>query len=62
MHSADRTLRPANTFRPIAAPEESGDAKRAPATITACAGTPRPLTTWTYGAHGSIVDAPGRCL
>ncbi|MCX5310109.1 RICIN domain-containing protein [Streptomyces sp. NBC_00154] len=25
--------------------------------------TPRPLTTWTYGAHDSIVsDATGQCL
>ncbi|MET7310007.1 RICIN domain-containing protein [Streptomyces sp. NPDC005571] len=32
-------------------------------TITTCAGTPGPLTTWTYGAHGSIVnDATGQCL
>ncbi|MDX3767932.1 MULTISPECIES: hypothetical protein [Streptomyces] len=61
MRGADRTLRLANNFRP-AAPEKSGDAKKAPATITTCAGAPGSLTTWTYGAHGSIVDdATGRC-
>lgn len=62
MHGADRPLHLANNFCP-AAPEKSGNTKKAPATITTCAGTPGPLTTWTYGAHGSIVDdATGRCL
>ncbi|MFF3057223.1 ricin-type beta-trefoil lectin domain protein [Streptomyces sp. NPDC057909] len=31
--------------------------------VKTCVGTPGRLTTWTYGAHGSIVsDATGQCL
>ncbi|MFD4231800.1 hypothetical protein [Streptomyces sp. NPDC058545] len=39
-----------------AAPEKSGNGKKTPVTITAWAGTPSPMTTWTYGAHGSVVN------
>lgn len=56
VRGADRTLRPANNSCPATAPERSGNTKKAPATITTCAGTPGPLTTWMYGAHGSVVD------
>lgn len=63
VHGADRTLRLVNNFCLTAAPEAAGSDKKAPVTITTCAGTPGPLTTWTYGAQGSIVnDATGQCL
>ncbi|MEE1772821.1 ricin-type beta-trefoil lectin domain protein [Streptomyces sp. JV185] len=63
VHGADRTLRLVNNFCLTAAPGAAGGGKKVPVTITTCAGTPGPLTTWTYGAHGSIVnDATGRCL
>ncbi|MET8401595.1 hypothetical protein [Streptomyces sp900116325] len=39
VRGADLTLRLANHYRP-AEPEKSGDAKKAPATITTCAGAP----------------------
>ncbi|MFB6777835.1 DUF3472 domain-containing protein [Streptomyces sp. NPDC056352] len=63
VHGADRTLRLVNNFCLTAAPEAAGNDKKVPVTITTCAGTPGPLTTWTYGAQGSIVnDATGQCL
>ncbi|MET7368586.1 ricin-type beta-trefoil lectin domain protein [Streptomyces sp. NPDC005566] len=61
VHGADRTLRLVNNFCLTAVPAQPGTV--VPVTITTCAGTPGPLTTWTYGAHGSIVnDATGTCL
>ncbi|MGW1092908.1 ricin-type beta-trefoil lectin domain protein [Streptomyces sp. NPDC002596] len=63
VHGADRTLRLVNNFGLTAAPEAAGNDKKVPVAITTCAGAPGPLTTWTYGAQGSIVnDATGRCL
>lgn len=54
---------PGGRLRLTAAPEKSGNGKRTPVPITTRAGTPSPMTPWTYGTHGSVVDgAPGRCL
>ncbi|MET7563501.1 MULTISPECIES: hypothetical protein [unclassified Streptomyces] len=53
---------PGGRLRLTAAPEKSGNGKRTPVPITTRAGTPSPMTPWTYGTHGSVVDgAPGRC-
>lgn len=63
VHGVGRTLRLVSNFRPTAAPGAAGGGTKVPVTITTCAGTPGPLTTRTYGAHGSIAnDATGRCL
>lgn len=62
VHGADRTLRLVNNFCLTAAPD-AADEKKTAVTITTCAATPGPLTTWTYGEDGSIVnDGTGQCL
>ncbi|MFF2436402.1 hypothetical protein [Streptomyces sp. NPDC058107] len=54
---------PGGRLRLTAAPEKSGNGKKTPVPITTRAGTPSPMTPWTYGTHGSVADdATGRRL